>query len=471
MVVPAERRRRSATPQRAQPGPRARHGLGRPRAHRVQLPADARSRRRSGSPSSSAPTSCSRRAPRPPRSTRAAWASRARRRPARATRTGSCCRARTATASAAAGSSTRCACPRGPTATRSSPSSTSAGSRPRPTCRASTCSRRIASASATSRACSRSPRTRPSGCSRCPFFPGHHRGADRALLRGARGGASGKLDVTMARLPDPQDELFARLNSSISFDRRLWPQDIAGSKAHVEALRGAGVLNDDEAATLTEGLDERRSRARGWRVRVRPGRRGHPHGGRTPADRAGRRGRRQAPHRPLPQRPGRDRPGALRARALGGRGRAERGADGAAARRWPRPTRTGRCPGYTHLQRAQPVYLAHHLLAYFWMLRRDAARFAAARAGAGEMPLGAGALAGTRLRARPRRDGRAARLRPARRRTRSTPWPAAISRWPTWQQPRSAPPTSRGSAPSWCSGRARSSASASPPTTSPRARA
>ena len=52
-------------------------------------------------------------------------------------------------------------------------------------------------------------------------------------------------------------------------------------------------------------------------------------------------------------------------------------------------------PGYTHLQRAQPVYLAHHLLAYFWMLRRDAARFAAVRAGAGEMPLGAGALAGT----------------------------------------------------------------------------
>ena len=32
-------------------------------------------------------------------------------------------------------------------------------------------------------------------------------------------------------------------------------------------------------------------------------------------------------------------------------------------------------PGYTHLQRAQPVYLSHHLLAYFWMFRRDARRF------------------------------------------------------------------------------------------------
>ena len=51
-------------------------------------------------------------------------------------------------------------------------------------------------------------------------------------------------------------------------------------------------------------------------------------------------------------------------------------------------------PGYTHLQRAQPVYLGHHLLAYFWMLGRDAKRFDAARGAAGELPLGSGALAG-----------------------------------------------------------------------------
>jgi argininosuccinate lyase len=51
-------------------------------------------------------------------------------------------------------------------------------------------------------------------------------------------------------------------------------------------------------------------------------------------------------------------------------------------------------PGYTHLQRAQPVYLGHHLLAYFWMLARDAARFTRVNEAAGEMPLGAGALAG-----------------------------------------------------------------------------
>jgi argininosuccinate lyase len=51
-------------------------------------------------------------------------------------------------------------------------------------------------------------------------------------------------------------------------------------------------------------------------------------------------------------------------------------------------------PGYTHLQRAQPVYLGHHLLAYFWMLGRDARRFDAAHDSAGELPLGSGALAG-----------------------------------------------------------------------------
>ena len=53
-------------------------------------------------------------------------------------------------------------------------------------------------------------------------------------------------------------------------------------------------------------------------------------------------------------------------------------------------------PGYTHLQRAQPVTLAHHILAHFWALDADAQRLAAVRSRAGTSPLGAGALAGTR---------------------------------------------------------------------------
>jgi argininosuccinate lyase len=51
-------------------------------------------------------------------------------------------------------------------------------------------------------------------------------------------------------------------------------------------------------------------------------------------------------------------------------------------------------PGYTHLQRAQPVYLSHHLLAYFWMMIRDRDRFVSVVSAAGALPLGAGALAG-----------------------------------------------------------------------------
>jgi len=73
--------------------------------------------------------------------------------------------------------------------------------------------------------------------------------------------------------------------------------------------------------------------------------------------------------------------GAVRALMAALLARAEQHAD------WP-------MPGYTHLQRAQPVYLGHHLLAYFWMLARDRERFAFAEREAGRLPLGAGALAG-----------------------------------------------------------------------------
>ena len=58
----------------------------------------------------------------------------------------------------------------------------------------------------------------------------------------------------MPRFEDRPDELFARLNASIRFDRRLAPYDVAQSKAHIKALRAAGVLSDDELERLDEGL-------------------------------------------------------------------------------------------------------------------------------------------------------------------------------------------------------------------------
>ena len=112
----------------------------------------------------------------------------------------------------------------------------------------------------------------------------------------------------------------------------------------------------------------------------------------------------------LAQRPGGHRPGALRPR------RADRASELVAALMarllaLAEAHRDWRMPGYTHLQRAQPVYLGHHLLAYFWMLERDAIRFDFARRSTMAMPLGSGALAGPQLGPRPRGDGRRARLR------------------------------------------------------------
>jgi argininosuccinate lyase len=198
----------------------------------------------------------------------------------------------------------------------------------------------------------------------------------------------------VARLPDPPDDLFQRLNASIGFDRRLWPQDIAGSRAHVQALRDAEVLTGEEAATLLGGLDrvagelergEFEFEAGDEDIHMAVERRltelvgevgGKLHTGRSRNDQVATdlalyvRERSAAAVALI---------AALMDRLLG---LARAHAD------WP-------MPGYTHLQRAQPVNLGHHLLAYFWMLDRDAGRFAAARDGAGEMPLGAGALAGT----------------------------------------------------------------------------
>ena len=125
--------------------------------------------------------------------------------------------------------------------------------------------------------------------------------------------------------------------------------------------------------------------------------RGHPHGGRTTGHRARWRGRRQAAHGAEPQRPGRHRsPSVVQA---GARGYRPPDAGAAAACCSPRAEAdtTSYLPGFTHLQRAQPVLLAHHLLAHGWALARDVDRLLATIARLDVSPLGAGALAGTSL--------------------------------------------------------------------------
>jgi argininosuccinate lyase len=197
----------------------------------------------------------------------------------------------------------------------------------------------------------------------------------------------------MPRFEGPPDELFARLNRSIGFDRRLAPYDIAQSKAHVRALRAAEVLTEEEVGRLTEGLDAvAKELEDGAFSGAAEDEDIHMAIERRLTELIGPLGGKLHTARSRNDQVATDLALYLRERCAGASERlaelmgvmlelAERHADWA-------------MPGYTHLQRAQPVYLGHHLLAYFWMFRRDAARFAAARAAAGEMPLGSGALAG-----------------------------------------------------------------------------
>ena len=160
MVVPSGRRGRRAPAHRAQPGPRRRHGLARPRRARLQLPALRPRRRARRRPAREARLDARR--PRPGRRALRGGPGRRRGRadaePPGAARSG------------AAGSSTRCACPTGSTATRRSPASPSAASPARPTCPASTSSPTCAS-SASARASSRSPKPPRRARWRCPSSP------------------------------------------------------------------------------------------------------------------------------------------------------------------------------------------------------------------------------------------------------------------------------------------------------------
>jgi argininosuccinate lyase len=197
----------------------------------------------------------------------------------------------------------------------------------------------------------------------------------------------------VTRFHEPQHPDFHRLNASLAFDQRLWPQDIAQSRAHARMLAARGILAESDRDALLRGLDAVELELTMERfpfgsededIHMAIERRlteivgavaGRLHTARSRNDQVATDlmlyTRERAAHAWMEI-------GELMAALLA---RAEEHADWA-------------MPGYTHLQRAQPVYLGHHLLAYFWMLARDRARFAFAEAQAGSLPLGAGALAG-----------------------------------------------------------------------------
>ncbi|HVW17703.1 MAG TPA: argininosuccinate lyase, partial [Solirubrobacteraceae bacterium] len=196
------------------------------------------------------------------------------------------------------------------------------------------------------------------------------------------------------RFSEPQDERFRALNASLSFDRRLWPHDVAQSRAHARMLAARGVIGEDDRDGILAGLDAVEAElaagtfpfeADDEDIHMAIERRlteiAGPVGGRMHTARS--RNDQVATDVALFTREAarRDR-AALTALCETLVAVAEAHVD------WP-------LPGYTHLQRGQPVYLGHHLLAYVWMLLRDRERFAFAQQQTAALPLGAGAVAGT----------------------------------------------------------------------------
>ncbi len=189
-------------------------------------------------------------------------------------------------------------------------------------------------------------------------------------------------------------ELVEAFNASVHFDQRLWPHDIEGSIAHARMLGAQGIISGEDALRIEGGLRQVRAEIEAgafvWKRELEDVHMNIEHrltdligpvGGRLHTGRS------------------RNDQVALDMHLYA---RAEFGAVmGAAADLQAALVDMAEAnmdviiPGYTHMQRAQPVLLAHHMLAYFWMLERDKGRLADAMKRADVSPLGAGALAGT----------------------------------------------------------------------------
>jgi len=196
------------------------------------------------------------------------------------------------------------------------------------------------------------------------------------------------------RFQDATAAVLEAINVSIDFDKRLWPQDIAGSLAHVAMLEHCGIVSDADAAKIRDGLTRikaeievgdfvfsRKLEDIHMNVESRLAELIGPAAGRLHTARS--RNDQVATDFRLYIRDAIDRLDtqladlqvALATKAL----------EEAATV----------MPGFTHLQSAQPVTFGHHLLAYVEMISRDRGRFHDARARLNESPLGAAALAGT----------------------------------------------------------------------------
>jgi argininosuccinate lyase len=190
-------------------------------------------------------------------------------------------------------------------------------------------------------------------------------------------------------------KLMLEFSESASFDRRLAPFDIAGSKAHCSMLAKVGLITAAESKAIRAGLnsilEEIASGHFDWDNRLEDVHMNIEHALtlRVPVGAK------------LQTARSRNDQIATDMRLFFKEACAVLGAKVLAAQRAivsvAVANRDVLIPGYTHLQRAQPVYAAHHLLAWAEMLERDRSRFSSVAESANECPLGSGALAGTTL--------------------------------------------------------------------------
>jgi len=197
----------------------------------------------------------------------------------------------------------------------------------------------------------------------------------------------------MSRFAEPQDAAFRALQDSLAFDWRLGPYDVQQSRAHAAMLAAQGIISAAERDQLHAALDQvERELGQGSFPFADGDEDIHMAIERRVTELAGRVGGKLHTARSRNDQVATDVAMFVRAHA------------GAAVERTATLARTlldvaekhldWPMPGYTHLQRAQAVYLSHHLLAYCWMLIRDRDRFSGVVAATAALPLGAGALAG-----------------------------------------------------------------------------
>ena len=193
----------------------------------------------------------------------------------------------------------------------------------------------------------------------------------------------------------PSQELM-EFTQSLSFDRRLAADDLQGSRAHVRGLGRAGILSDEEISSVLEALDQVERELTDASFVFRPTDEDiHTAVERRVTELAGEAGARLHTGRSRNDQVATDMR-LFTKREMTGLARQVHGLRRVLLRR-ARDAGDTYLPGYTHLQRAQPVMLAHHLLAHGWALGRDVDRALDCIRRLDVSPLGAGALAGSSL--------------------------------------------------------------------------